>query len=387
LTKALCTAVLAACFVIPVFLAPPAAGAAISARTDVMFLFDTTGSMNPVLEEARTQIRATIERVDSQVSDVQYGVAELADYGGSVYAEKEPDIVPWRLRREITANRTDVINSIGDLQVGGGGDRPESYGRAIWETRTNPTVGWRDGSRRLIVLVADSVPHDDNLNEGIPQDVWVSPSPWTTGEELLEPARVSGTVLGPGTVLDWQNVLQQLAAASTPLEVIAYASEYLPYWEDWAARTSGGAMLGSKGQLGDDLVDLVVAGTQGPCRRAQGGTGKMLLAALKCRKALPALKEKCGRRLSKGRTEYTPPAGLLSQIRAAKFLRRAPARFGDPDAALDRLRSVRTALDLLRTLPGFAEAVRRAHFERIARAIAAVPGAKGCAAGLILAVK
>ncbi len=282
---ALRKAVLAVFFVIPVFLAPAAADAAISPKTDVMFLFDTTGSMKSALDEATTQIRDTIERIDSKVPDVQYGVAEVRDYGGSVYAEKEPTIVPWRLRRAITANRTDVVNAISDLEARGGGDKPESYGRALWETSTNPTVGWREGTHRLIVLVADSVPHDPDLNEGIPEGVWLLPSPWTTGEELLEPAGVNGTTFGPGTVTDWQSVLQQLAAAGTPLEVVEYANEYLPYWENWAARTSGQAILGSTDQLGDHLVDLVVTGTRGPCPTVQGSAGTMLLAALKCKKS------------------------------------------------------------------------------------------------------
>ena len=66
-----------------------------------------------------------------------------------------------------------VLSTIGGLTIGYGGDGPEAYSRALWETDTNPTVGWRSGARHEIVLIADNVPHDVNLNEGLPESEWL----------------------------------------------------------------------------------------------------------------------------------------------------------------------------------------------------------------------
>jgi hypothetical protein len=378
---------LPALVVASVFLGPAAADAAISAHTDVMFLVDTTGSMEKALDEAGAEIRGAIKQIDAGVPDVQYGVSEVRDYGGSRYAENEFDVVPWRLDQSITANRNAVAEAIARLEAHGGGDVPEAYGRALWETRNNPSVGWRPGVQRLIVLLADSVPHDPELDEGIPEGVWIKASPWTTGEELLEPAGVSGTALGAGTVLDWQSVLQQLAVGITPLEVVEYRASVLPYWENWAARTKGKAIPAIPGQFDHQVADLVVAGTRVPCPTVRGRTGKMLLAALKCKEALAALRGQCRRRLSRGKGKFRPPVQLVKHLRGAKFRGLAPAGFQSLGAVLARFQRVRTAIDLLKSLPHLVKALPRPNFERVALDMAAVPGARACAAGLILAVK
>lgn len=163
--------------------AAPVAQAATPAHTDVMFLFDTSGSMSSALGEGTEEIQEAMTQISAALPDVQYGLAEVRDYGGSIYDEENPVDLPWHLDVPITSNTVAVQEALAGLTAVGGGDDPEAYGRALWETDTNPTVGWRGGARHLIVLVADEVPHDDNLNEGIAESVWAAPSPWDTGEE------------------------------------------------------------------------------------------------------------------------------------------------------------------------------------------------------------
>ena len=82
----------------------------------------------------------------------------------------------------MTSNQSAVASAIGGLYASGGGDGPEAYGRALWETDTNPTVGWRAGSTSSDRAGRDNVPHDNDLNEGIPESDWVEESPWDTGK-------------------------------------------------------------------------------------------------------------------------------------------------------------------------------------------------------------
>jgi hypothetical protein len=155
-------------------IAPVTASAATAAQTDVMFLFDTSGSMNGALGEAKEEIKTVINQISASFPDAAFGVANVEDYPsydeGSLTEtkteteyEEDPE-KPWRLDQPVTTEQSEVFEEIealsGPSVAHGGGDPPEAYGRALWETDTNPNVGWRPGARHLIVLIADQVPHN-----------------------------------------------------------------------------------------------------------------------------------------------------------------------------------------------------------------------------------
>jgi hypothetical protein len=368
-------------------------------HTDVMLLFDTTESMKHALREASAEIEDVITNLDSQVPDVQFGLSEVRDTGGSAYDLNHPEDVPWRLDLPIASSKEAVVNSIRGLSAFGGGDPPEAYARAIWEAVNNPTVGWRPHAAHLVVLVADSIPHDNDLNEGIPESDWLEPSPWDTGTESPELDGVVGTTVNAGTNLDWQAVLQQVAAAGSQLEVIAYHGENgtLAYWENWAARTGGEAVLGGHRELGSKLIRLIQTGAARACNPVHGNTARMLLASLRCAGALAPLATACNatvsiarplRRLSARKVVkgLSSLARLLNAVRIANFLHRAPHGFSNSAQVVRRLEQPRTAIKLIQLLPHFSKAVRRRDFQRIAVAITEVGGAKACAAGLLSAV-
>src|SRR5262249_50598124 len=147
---------------------------------------------------------------------------------------------PWTLVVPLTASQQAVSAGLTGLSATGGGDSPEAYGRALFETDANPAVGWRPGTRGVIVLVADDVPHDTELNEGIPSNLWVT-SPFNTG---VDPG-ADNTVNTPDD-LDWQGVvLPRLISDGKPLEFVDYFGfePYFPYWQNWTARTGGSAMM------------------------------------------------------------------------------------------------------------------------------------------------
>jgi len=232
------------------------------AHTDVMLLFDTSGSMGPELEEAKAEIQEVIAHVTATLPDVQFGVAEVRDYGPSVYDPGETQY-PWKLDQPLTSNAAAVQSMIEPLKAEGGGDGPEAYGRALWETDTNPNVGWRADARHVIVLVADNVPHDNNLDEGLPESEWAEegkPAPWNTGEELPGAWNIPGTVWAPGDNMDFQSILGQLASDGKTLGMVDFRgteSGYLPYWEYWAGLTGGQALVGGTKELGSKVTTLI----------------------------------------------------------------------------------------------------------------------------------
>ncbi len=266
----------------------PSAGAAAPPATDVMFVFDTSGSMGTELGEAKEKIVEVMEKTNATLPNVEYGVSEVRDYPFSEDTpadEKEAEEAsekPWKLDQPLTSNTGAVKAAIEPLEASGGGDGPESYGRALWETDTNPNVGWRAGTRHEIVLVADNVPHDNNLDEGIPSSEWVEPEPWNTDFDGIEgswelPGRwgIPGTVWTPGTNLDFQSIARQLGTDGKPLESVEfYGGEdgYLHYWEYWAGLSGGVALNGTNGDLAAVLTSIVVSGATSslpPCPSGQ----------------------------------------------------------------------------------------------------------------------
>jgi len=239
------------------------ASAATPAHTDVMFVFDTTGSMGGAIFEAQADIQEAMTQIGASLPDAQFGLAEVSDYdevvnpGEFSYGIGE-GFAAWALHSPITSNQAQITEAIQKLEAEGGGDGPEAYGRALFETAANPAVGWRAGARGVIVLVADNVPHDSDLNEGIPPEVFAEESPFDTG---VDPG--ADNTVGTGDDLDWQGtVLSKLISDGKPLEYVDYfgAEEYFPYWQNWTGRT-GGSVVQSGGEgLAQKIVEAVKAG-------------------------------------------------------------------------------------------------------------------------------
>jgi hypothetical protein len=169
---------------------------------------------------------------------------------------------------------------------------PESYGRALWETDTNPNVGWREGAQHVIILVADNVPHDNDLNEGIPESTWakneetgIVENPFNTHEELPGKWGIPGTVWTPGTNLDFQTTMTQLALDGKPLEDVDFSgvAGYLPYWEHWASLAGGHALGAGTTELAAKVTTLIETGATtplSPCPAGQVRNGAGVCVAL-----------------------------------------------------------------------------------------------------------
>jgi hypothetical protein len=242
------------------------------AHTDVMFVFDTTGSMGDALTEAKKEIQASMSQLTATLPDVRFGLAEVGDYGlviDGLYGYGEGSGQAWTLKSPISSDQAGVLAQISGLFASGGGDNPEAYGRGLLETAINPAVGWRPEARGIIVLIADDVPHDNELNEGIPPEFWVK-TPFDTG---VDPG--ADNTVGTSDDIDWQGVLQQLNAASKPLEYVDYHGQdsYVPYWQFWSGVTGGSVISIKEGEeetLGSKLVEAVKSGaTLPPCPAGQ----------------------------------------------------------------------------------------------------------------------
>ncbi|MBB4661270.1 vWA domain-containing protein [Conexibacter arvalis] len=244
------------------------------AATDVVVVFDTTGSMSGAIDEAKDEMRNVIDEVGARFGDVRYAVAAVSDYGAvDDYGDDGDE--PWTLVQPLTDDRLAVQAAIDALDASGGGDEAEAYGRALREADTSAAIGFRPGAQRLVVLVADSVPHDDDLNEGVPDELQTYSSPFDTGVDPGPDER-----FGTADDIDWQTQLAELRAHGIPLYFVLFkgGSDLLGYWRHWAGTTGGSASTSGAGDLGSTLVDAISAGAGG-CARSYKRVGTVDVCA------------------------------------------------------------------------------------------------------------
>jgi hypothetical protein len=337
LSKRLCCLVAAmAMLLIAGVIRTATAGAAVAPeKTDVMFIFDTSGSMGSELQEAKEKIVEVIEASKATLPNVAFGVSNVEDIPGwdegvfdYTLTEKqyeEDDEKPWRLDQPVTTEQSKVISAIGALTIGSygdggtegelGGDAPEAYSRALWETDTNPNVGWRADTRDEIVLVADNVPHDPNLNEGLPESEWLS-NPFDTFEEPPGKFGIPGTVWAPGTNLGITSVATQLRTDGKPLESVEfYGAEdgYLPYWEYWAGLSGGQAFNGTNGELEKDLTTIIETGAcSGACTPPPPPPPHGTATQVSCNLVIATATDTCTATVGDTTTSPTDPTGTVT---------------------------------------------------------------------------
>ncbi len=267
------------------------AGATVPKETDIMFIFDTSRSMEGVLNEAKEEIKTLVANTRASLPNTEFGIANVEDipgYFGVPLTEpkteqeyEEETEKPWQLWQSLTAEETKVEEAINKLSLSeggpahGGGDGPEAYGRALYETATNPKVGWRAGARHEIVLIGDQVPHTPNVNEGIPPEFWLE-NPFETGEESAGRFGIKETQWKTGESLEFHKTLKKLEEEDKPLAMVDYfhteqseETNYIHYWEYWAAATGGQAITADEGakSLDAKLTEIIKESSEGipPC--------------------------------------------------------------------------------------------------------------------------
>lgn len=229
-------------------------------KADVLFMFDVTRSMQGVLDSAAQNADRIMSDLAALVPDIQFGVVSLSDYPVAPYGVASDEA--YSLTLAMTDDPNEVRAALGGLTLQDGGDGPEAYGLAFHKAATNPAIGWRQGARHLIVSFGDSVPHDDNLNSGVPSPKPILPDQkWSTAYGQSQAAATDA--------LDWQTVLAELRNSDeqiTILHVVSGSTDrenappqaLLAYWKYWAGLTGGDAVLQEDaGQLPDTIRALV----------------------------------------------------------------------------------------------------------------------------------
>lgn len=212
---------------------------------DVLIVIDNTSSMRGVITQARGDAAQVVADVQQDYPDSRFGLATVADFEDS-----------FKLVEPLSDQTENLVAALDDPDSpvdadDSAGDSPEAYVRAIHDARDLP---WRPSAGRVIVLINDDLPKDDDINDGVPDAFQRSTVAAETGRD----------VDASGQVLDWQDELAALPQEGIVLTVLFDGrGDYLPYWEWWTQQTGGFATeLGQVDNLADTLVELIGAGAE-----------------------------------------------------------------------------------------------------------------------------
>lgn len=129
--------------------------------TEVAFIFDTTGSMQPCIANVRKHIEKTCEELFENIPNLKIGFIAHGDYcdGPKCYT-----ILP------LTNKKEEVFNFVRTAPNTSGGDAPECYELAL---NLAKTLGWSDSpGGKVVVMMGDAEPHEPDYVENKDRINW-----------------------------------------------------------------------------------------------------------------------------------------------------------------------------------------------------------------------
>ncbi|KAN0028472.1 hypothetical protein ACTFIV_010317 [Dictyostelium citrinum] len=127
----------------------------ITSDVEIVFCFDTTGSMYPIIENVMKEVSKTVKSLMKDIPNIKIGIMGLGDYCDGANLIKTLDL---------TSKERDIITFIKEIPKTGGGDCPEAYEYALYKAKE---LSWSSHTSKAFVLIGDNVPHEPshtNLN-------------------------------------------------------------------------------------------------------------------------------------------------------------------------------------------------------------------------------
>ncbi len=120
-----------------------------NSNIEVVFSFDTTGSMYPCLTQVRRKIKETVTRLMNEIPLIKIGIIAHGDYcdEGSTYVTKTFDI---------SSDVDAICNFVQNVEPTFGGDAPECYELVLHQSQS---LSWSKSASKALVLIGDDIPH------------------------------------------------------------------------------------------------------------------------------------------------------------------------------------------------------------------------------------
>ena len=125
------------------------------AKADVYFLADTTGSMGGILAAVQAGANNILTALNGLGVDIAFGAGNYKDFA-------QGDPYGFQHQLSPTNAVAAITGAIGAWSASGGGDFPEAGLFALDSLAVVPggSIGWRPGSKRIIVWFGDAPSHD-----------------------------------------------------------------------------------------------------------------------------------------------------------------------------------------------------------------------------------
>lgn len=131
-----------------------------SGAREIVFSFDTTGSMYPCLTQVRRNVEATIKRLFDNAMNVRVGLVAHGDY---VDGKKMLSV------HDLSTNQNSLCKFVRDVEATSGGDAPEAYEQVLHRARS---MNWTDGHSKALVMIGDEVPHEPSYRDNTSRIDW-----------------------------------------------------------------------------------------------------------------------------------------------------------------------------------------------------------------------
>lgn len=127
-------------------------------KLDVYLLVDATASMGAVIISIQNSFNRVLRTVSSKFD---------AAFGVGIFRDERELTSGFESFQHITKDLPAVLGGIGMLEASGGLDASEANLVALHKVATNLTgIRWREGSRRIIIYVADNPGHEPTCRNG-----------------------------------------------------------------------------------------------------------------------------------------------------------------------------------------------------------------------------
>ena len=158
---------------------------------DIVFAFDTTGSMWDDIDAVKTAAIDIVETLDAKLSDYRIAIVDYRDFNTSPYGGSGD--YPYNADLPFSRDKNIIISAIQSLSIGWGADWAESaYSGLIRAINTEGIGAWRNGAnvKKRVIWLHDAPPHDPEPFTGyVLNDVVVA-------AENVDPAIIYPIVVG-----------------------------------------------------------------------------------------------------------------------------------------------------------------------------------------------
>lgn len=134
-------------------------------KLEIVFNFDTTGSMYPCLDQVRRNLENTVGSLFKEIPNLRIGLGangdycDLRHYG---YITKQVDLTTDLY------TLTQFVRNVNP--TGGGGNGGEAYELVLKQAQT--AFNWSLNSRKILVMIGDEIAHTPNYRDNVDRIDW-----------------------------------------------------------------------------------------------------------------------------------------------------------------------------------------------------------------------